>query len=217
MPMQPGGRIRRWARRGADIALVALVLVAMFGVVIGRLVPLTGRSTFVVAGGSMEPAIPLGAAVIVEPVRPTDLAVGDIVSLKSGPKQSVFTHRIVRVAELDGAVAIETRGDANLTADPSLTPASAVIGRVAVTIPLAGFLVALLSIPSGVLFVIAIGAVLLLISWLLDDHADDESATVPRTRVPAKRAAVRRATARSLAAKRTASRRPGSIRADGGV
>jgi signal peptidase I len=217
MTMLPGGRIRTWARRAADVALVTLVLVAMFGVVLGRLVPLTGRSTFVVAGGSMEPAIPLGAAVVVEPVRPADLAVGDIVSLKSGPKQSVFTHRVIRVAELDGQVAIETRGDANLTADPSLTPASAVIGRVTVTIPFAGFLVALLSIPSGVLFVIAIGAVLLLISWLLDDPSDGDPATAPRTRVPAKRAALRRAATRSLAAKRTASRRSGSIRADGGA
>jgi hypothetical protein len=121
------------------------------------------------------------------------------------------------VAELDGQVAIETRGDANLTEDPSLTPASAVIGRVTLTIPFAGFLVALLSIPSGVLFVIAIGAVLLLISWLLDHPDDGDAATAPRTRVPAKRAAVRRATARSLAAKRIGSRRAGGIRADGGL
>jgi signal peptidase len=189
----------------------------MFGVVLGRIIPLTGRSTFVVAGGSMEPVIPLGSAVVVEPVRPADLAVGDIVSLKSGPKQSVFTHRIIRVAQLDGQIAIETRGDANLTSDPSLTPASAVIGRVSLIIPFAGFLVALLSIASGVLFVIAIGALLLLLSWLLDEPSDGDAATAPRTRVPAKRAAVRRAATRSLAAKRTASRRTGSIRADGGV
>ncbi len=216
MTMLPGGRIRGWARRAVDVALVVVVLVALFGVVLGRLVPLTGRTTFVVAGGSMEPTIPLGAAVIVEPVRPADLAVGDIVSLRSGPRQSVFTHRIVRLAELDGQVAIETKGDANQTADPSLTPASSVIGRVAVTIPFAGFLVALLSIPSGVLFVIAIGIVLLLLSWLLDGPSDGGPVTAPRARVPAKRAAVRRAAARSLAAKRSTVRRSG-IRADGGA
>jgi signal peptidase I len=216
MTMQPGGQMRRWARRAADTALVVVVLVAMFGLVVGRLVPMTGRSTFVVAGGSMEPAIPLGAAVIVEPVRPNDLAVGDIVTLRSGPTRAVFTHRIIRVAELDGQVVIETKGDANGTADPSLTPASAVVGRVSMAIPFAGFLVALLSIPSGVLFVIALGAVLLLISWLLD-APEAVPASVPRTRVAAKRAAIRRAAASSVAAKRLVERRSSGARAERGV
>ena len=216
MTMQPGGHLRRWARRAADLALILVVLIALFGVAVGRLVPLTGRSTFVVAGGSMEPTIPLGAAVIVEPVRPADLAVGDVVTLRSGQDHAIFTHRVIRVAELDGQVVIETKGDANDSADPSLTPASGVVGRVAVAIPFAGFLVALLSIPSGVLFVIAIGAVLLLISWLLDAPAEEEFASVPRTRVAAKRAAVRRAAARSVAAKRLATRRSSGIRVDGG-
>ena len=177
---------------------------------------MTGRSTFVVAGGSMEPTIPLGAAVIVEPVRPADLAVGDIVTLRSGPKHAVFTHRIIRIAELDGQTLIETKGDANGSADPSLTPASGVVGRVAVAIPFAGFLVALLSIPSGVLMVIAIGAVLLLLSWLLDAPQEEPEAA-PRTRVAAKRAAVRRAAAKTVAAKRLAARHSSGIRADGGV
>ncbi len=83
----------------------------------------------------MEPTIPLGAAVIVEPVAPADLAVGDIVSLRSGPQRAVFTHRIIRIADRDGEVWIETQGDANDAPDPSITPATAVIGRVAVIIP----------------------------------------------------------------------------------
>jgi signal peptidase I len=186
MTMQPGGRIRRWARRGADGALIVVVLIALFGVAVGRLVPLTGRSTFVVAGGSMEPTIPLGAAVIVAPVSPADLAVGDVVTLRSGPNHAVFTHRIVRVAELDGQVVIETKGDANDSVDPSLTPATGVVGRVELAIPFAGFLVALLSIPSGILFVIAIGALLLLVSWLLD-AVEDELVALPRTPLAAGR------------------------------
>ena len=77
------------------------------------------------------------------------------------------THRITRIVERDGERWIETRGDANGAVDPSITPTSAVIGRVVLTLPTAGFLVAWLSLPSGVLSVIALGSALMTLSWLL--------------------------------------------------
>ncbi len=164
-----------WLRRALDLALIGVVVVALFGVVLGRVVPLFGASTFVVAGGSMEPTIPLGAAVVVRPVAAGELAVGDVVSLRSGPQRAVFTHRIIRIAARDGQPWLETKGDANDAPDPSITPATAVLGREVLVIPYAGFLVALLSIPSGILFVIALGIVLLVGSWALDrDPAEAE-------------------------------------------
>lgn len=169
----PGGVV--WLRRAIDLLLIALVALCLLGLVLGRIVPMTGRSTFVVAGGSMVPTIPLGGAVVVEPVAPADLRVGDIVSLRSGEQRAVFTHRIIRIADRDGAVWIETRGDANEAPDPSISPATAVIGRVVVILPLAGFLVALLAIPSGVVFVVSLGLLLLMASWSLDrDHLEAE-------------------------------------------
>ena len=92
---------------------------------------MTGRQTLIIAGGSMEPALPIGAAVVVEPVPATALAVGDVVSLRTGTElKSIFTHRITRfVARADG-LWVETKGDANASVDPSITPASQVIGRV---------------------------------------------------------------------------------------
>jgi signal peptidase len=166
--MERHGRGVTWIRRALDGALVVVVALGLFGLFLGRVVPLTGAATFVVAGASMEPSIPLGAAVVVTPVDERDLAVGDVVSLRSGPERAVFTHRIIRIVDRAGEVWIETQGDANGTADPSITPATAVIGRLLVTVPYAGFLVALLSIPSGVLFVIAIGLTLLLAAWSLE-------------------------------------------------
>ena len=96
-----------------DLALVGLIVVASSGVVLARVVPMTGRATFVVASGSMAPAIPVGAAVIVEPVDPAALREGDVVSLRSGPQRAVFTHRITRVVDRADGRWIETRGDAN--------------------------------------------------------------------------------------------------------
>ena len=37
--------------------------------------------------------------------RPTTLAVGDVVTLRSGPDRAVFTHRIIRIVERDGRTA----------------------------------------------------------------------------------------------------------------
>ncbi len=175
---------RTWLPRLLDVALITVIGLSIFGVVLGRIVPLTGRATFVVAGASMSPTIPLGAAVIVQPVEPRDLAVGDIVSLRSGPERAVFTHRIVRVAEREGAIWIETKGDANDAADPSLSPAAGVIGRLEMTIPYAGFLIALLSLPSGVIFVIALGFLLLMGSWFLELERPARGHAVESDRLP---------------------------------
>lgn len=158
-------------RRLLDGLLLALVVVSLGILVLGRVLPLTGHPTLVVAGPSMEPAIPLGAALVLDQVAPADLAVGDVVSLRSGADRAIFTHRIIRLAERDGGLWLETQGDANATPDPSLTPAAAVIGRVAVGIPVAGYLLTLFSAPVGILFVISLGLVLLLLGVLLEPRA----------------------------------------------
>ena len=137
----------------------ALVFVAI--AVLTRLVPLTGRTTLIVGGPSMTPALQVGTLLVEDPVAPDGLAVGDVVSIRSGPQQAIFTHRITRLIERDGAPWIETKGDANPSADPSILPASAVIGRVVLAVPLAGYLVALGSQPSGIVLIIALGLLLM--------------------------------------------------------
>lgn len=81
----------------------------------------------------------------------------------------------MRIVERDGLPWLETRGDANATADPSLSPPSSVIGRVALSLPLAGFGVAFLSRPAGILSVAALATAILLARLLL---------AVPRTDGP---------------------------------
>lgn len=167
---------RRFAtlRRVCDSLLIALIVVVLFGVILGRLVPLTGRTTLIIGGGSMEPAISMGTAVVVDPVAGTAIRVGDVVSLRTGSDlQAIFTHRVTRIVERDGIPWVETKGDANATADPSITSTEHVIGRVSASIPYAGFLLALLSVPSGVLFVVFLAAVLLTLTWLLESFEID--------------------------------------------
>ncbi len=162
-----------------ELAVVAVVAIGLGGIALGRGLPLAGHPVFVVAGPSMVPAIDVGAAVILEQVSPDALRVGDVVSLRSGPARAVFTHRIVRIAEQDGTVLLETKGDANAQPDPSLTPATDVIGRVAVVLPVAGYALTVLTAPPGVVFVLSTGALLLLAGWWLESMGRDRGERGP--------------------------------------
>jgi len=167
-------------RRIVDLGLIVLVFVALLGVALGKGAPLVGRQSIVIGGGSMEPTIGLGAAIIVRPVAAADLAVGDIVSMQVGDARTTFTHRIVAVVDRADGRWIRTKGDANAEPDPTLVAATEVIGRVELTIPLAGYLLALLSLPMGVMFVIGLAATLLAIAWLLES-LEPEPEPAPRT------------------------------------
>jgi signal peptidase I len=167
------GRATGVTRRILDALLLALIVVVLGGVALGKLLPLTGRQTIVIGGGSMEPAVPLGAAVVIRPVDAGALTAGDIISLKAGPQNALYTHRIVAVVDRADGRWVQTKGDANADEDPTLVPASAVVGRAEMVIPLAGYLIVLLSVPSGVLFLIGLAASLLAGAWLLESLEPD--------------------------------------------
>ena len=127
----------------------------------------------------MEPEIHLGAAVVIESVAPEQIAVGDVVSLRSGEGlKSIFTHRVTRVLTRPDGIWIETKGDANKTLDASITPAANVIGRVVVNVPYGGYLLKLLSVPSGVALILCLAGLLVTCTWLV------ETAEIERRRWP---------------------------------
>ena len=172
-------------RRFLDFLLIVLIVVVLLGVLLGKLVPLTGRQTMIISGSSMEPAIGLGAAVIIRPVPDDALGVGDVVSLRAGDDHAIFTHRIVDVVDRPDGRWIRTKGDANAAPDPTLVHASAVIGRSELAIPYAGYLLALLSIPTGLLFLVGLAAALLAAAWLLESLELERAERVSVTFLPA--------------------------------
>jgi signal peptidase I len=175
--MSPAYRITRLARRMLDILLSVLILFVLGIVVIAKVIPaVTGGGTFVVGGGSMQPAIPLGSVVVALPVATDQLAPGDIVSVRVGEQQALFTHRIARLVDRADGLWLETKGDANDDPDPAIIPATSVVGRVAVTIPLLGYAVRLLGTMQGILFLLALGAFMLATGWLLESLEIDQAA-----------------------------------------
>jgi len=168
--------LTRITRQLLELGVVALVLTVVVAMAFARGAGLTGRTALIVNGPSMEPAISRGAAIIVEPVAAGSLAVGDVVSLRVGPEQAIFTHRIVRIVDRPDGVWIETQGDANATPDASIIPASSVIGRVALAVPGLGYVIAALSTTAGFGLVAGLAGILLTLIWAL------ESAASPRSR-----------------------------------
>ena len=135
----------RWAGTTLATALLLAVVAALAAVVV---VPrAAGAAPLVVLTGSMAPGIPAGSVVVVRPVDPRTLAVGDVVTSESADGSgALVTHRVTAVGH-DGAGEVEltTRGDANTDADLDPVPASAVRGELWYRVPWVGYASDLLS------------------------------------------------------------------------
>ncbi len=172
-------------RRLIDGAIVVLVIGVLIGIGLGRLLPLTGHPTLIVGGPSMEPTLPLGSIIVLDPVVASDIRPGDIVTIRVAPGATAYTHRVTRLLTIDGLPYLETKGDANRAPDPATIPASAVAGRVAVALPWLGYLLALLAMPSGVGFVLGLGSSLILAALLLESF--EWTSSLANRRTPARR------------------------------
>jgi signal peptidase I len=171
----------RIVRRVLELGLAGLVTGILATVLLVRGAPLSGHPVLLVGGGSMEPVLSLGSAIVIEPVPISSLAVGDIVTIKVGPDQAIFTHRISRLVHRPDGLWIETKGDANASADASIIPATAVQGRLLVAVPRLGYVVAALSQPSGLAAALGAAGVLLALIMLLDGSSAAVPAPVKRT------------------------------------
>ena len=125
-------------------------------------------SLVVITGGSMEPAVPVGAVISPTAVNTDEIVAGDILTV-AATNGVVLTHRVARVVDLPEGRFFELKGDANVTPDPELVPAGSVVGRVDSYLPYAGFALALLSMPSGLVFILAALGTVLVGIWLMED------------------------------------------------
>ena len=146
----------RLAWLAGTFALLALIVVP-------AVLPALGRQMYVVRGGSMEPAIPLGSIVVVHAIRPESVRVGEVVTYRT-PQGTVVTHRVTAVSAGPG-LSFETKGDASTSADPAPVPASELVGGVEYTLPGLGYFVYILSSAMGTLLAVGILASLLMVAW----------------------------------------------------
>jgi signal peptidase len=178
----------RWARRLLS-AMFALLAIAVLSVgLAARVGPAFGHELFSIRSGSMEPALPVGSLAVVSQ-QPDQVATGHAVAFRL-PSGVVVTHRLIEVVETETGRFMRMRGDANQDPDPSLVPASAVIGPVVVSVPLLGFLLAMLGMPIGLVTILSVAATLITAIWLLEEleqletEDDDDDLPVPLTLPP---------------------------------
>jgi signal peptidase I len=157
--------------RRALLVTWTAALVGVVALVIGaHAAPVTGHDIYIIRGGSMRPAVPLGALVVDAPVALAEIRPGDIVTVRLHDAV-VVTHRVTRVVDLPSGLQLELKGDANPAPDPVLVPAAQTVGRVVLLIPAAGYVLAMLSQPTGLISALSFLASLFLAINLLDQLA----------------------------------------------
>ena len=154
------------------ITALRRALTAVWAVMVISLVSLAAwshiASLVVLTGGSMAPAVPAGAVVGPAKVAADEVVVGDILTVQA-TNGVILTHRVTRVLDLAEGRFFELKGDANANPDPEVVPARAIVGRVEAYLPYAGYALALLSMPSGLVFMLAALGMLLVCIWLLEE------------------------------------------------
>lgn len=132
---------------GRALCWVVILGIALV-VTVAVLVPRIGDATpYAVLTGSMRPDYPPGTLVVVRPVAPEEVGVGDVVTyqLASG-EQVVVTHRVVAVsANLAGERMFITQGDANEVPDEEPVRPVQLRGRLWYSVPYVGHLTRLLT------------------------------------------------------------------------
>lgn len=120
---------------------------------------LLGWSSYLVLSPSMAPVIEPGSIVVVRPAGQVALQQNDIVAYRKN--NAIVLHRIQQVQEENGKVWFVLKGDANEYADFETVTEKQIIGKMAYSIPYAGYVVKYVS-DNKVLLLILVVLVFLL-------------------------------------------------------
>lgn len=152
-------RLRQVARWLARLVMTAVVAALVAAAAIVTVLPrATHGAALTVLSGSMTPKLPVGSAVLIRPVDPGTLHVGDIATYQKEPgKAEYVTHRIVAIDTSTTPTTFTFKGDANRGADINPVPATAIRGKVWFSVPYLGAVRDAVH-TKGMLFLIGIAA-----------------------------------------------------------
>lgn len=159
------------------LAVVLLVAVVVPFAVFNVPQAVGADRAYVVGSSSMSPAISTGDAVLVNEVSPAAVEEGDVITFIDGTRATIeagqagsnlVTHRVVGIEHTNQGPAFKTKGDANEEADRGHVPASALVGRVMLTIPYIGHVIVFAGSQLGLLMLVAIPLGLLVLGELFD-------------------------------------------------
>ena len=147
---------RRENRIGGILSMTGTVLIAAVIVLCSMLVlpGIFGFHMYHVLSGSMEPAIPVGSVLFVEPAAPETVEEGDVIAFRSGG--SVVSHRVVRNRVVEGEFI--TKGDANREEDMNPVKYTELVGVVTRHYPVMGHVLFLYTSSVGKVYMVCLAA-----------------------------------------------------------
>jgi signal peptidase len=152
--------------RALKVALTVALLVVVGAFVIQAFPAVAGVDySFTVQSGSMEPAIQTGSVVFVEDVPAERVEEGDVITF-SDDGGNLITHRVIEKHAADSSVRFVTKGDANENPDHEPVYRDDLVGVVAFSIPLIGYVVAFGNTTLGYVALVLVPVVLLILNEL---------------------------------------------------
>ncbi len=174
-------------RRIGDGLLLIGVLIALTAAFLVTILPaLAGASALTMRSPSMQPALPIGAVLVVRPRPVQDIVVGEVITFVDRHPTSagtrVVTHRVIDIA---AGPAFRTKGDANSDSDLGLVAAADVMGVEWYTVPWVGRLAETITSWVGLLVVAGVSLLVIGAHLLLPHQVAAGRVTVPPRRCAA--------------------------------
>jgi signal peptidase len=145
------------------VSVAAFSFLPRLGVNSGLKIPFEMK---IVRSGSMEPDIPTGSLVVIQPSHV--YRIGDVITFGPDTPTSVPTsHRIISERDADGTTYYTTKGDANNAADEGEVAKDKVIGRITFSLPYAGYVLAFSKTKNGFFMLVVIPASLVILCELI--------------------------------------------------
>lgn len=134
-------------RRILDGALVVVLVLLGLLLVVTVIVPrVKGYVPLTILSGSMEPSLPVGSQVFVDPVQgrseaEDEVRTGSVITYMPYPDDpTLVTHRVVRTSyATDGSPRWRTQGDANSSPDETVVGPKQLRGVVRYHVPFVGY------------------------------------------------------------------------------
>ena len=173
MTTPPGEALKQkslWGYLKLAISAALLILMTALGFAVIVVPAITKSVPLTVLTSSMEPGLPPGTLLIVRPVAPADIRMGDVVTyqIRSG-EPGVITHRIIAITTTaSGERSFTLQGDNNRAPDADAVREVQLQGRVWYSVPYLGWVNNAMGgdLRNTVLPIVA-GALLLYAAWTI--------------------------------------------------
>ena len=142
--------------------LFSVIIISIILLIVVSILPIPGNYKFlIVESGSMEPAIHTGSVVVVKPVE--SYQAGDVITFEDRGDDKTTTHRIVDLEVISGKTQYITKGDANNAEDTNRVSQSKVVGKVLISIPFAGYILAFAKEPLGFILLVIVPSMIIIL------------------------------------------------------